>query len=248
MPSTEQLSPLNPEASAHLVESVGAPEFGPALLDIAHAAAQAVELFAYLVREGMEPDVLVSQSRLDGAEARVADYVERFYRHDPAVERIWQAAPGESFMQRIAPQSIIPHDYRRRCFREPGFTEKLSFGWRGTDYIVVLSFYRAQSDQSATLGRLASLASLALAILVRHHAPVGHGDAVQVIERRLRNAYPGLSAREVEVCTRTLLGWSAARIGNAMRISAGTVLTYRRRAYDKTGHSSIGEFVPAVLR
>lgn len=248
MPLNESLSPLNPEASARLVESVGAPEFGPALLEIAHSAAQAVELFAYLVIEGAEPRVLVSQSRLSGVEVRVAEYVERFYRHDPAVHRIWRAKPGESFLQRIEPKSIIPHDYRRLCFGEPGFTEKLSFGWRGRDYIMVLSFYRYAVGEPHAHSRLANLASLALAILVRHHAPIGRKNALEVIERRMRGAFPNLSSREVEVCARTLLGWSSLEIAEVLAVTPGTVLTYRRRAYEKTGHARIGDFVPAVLR
>ena len=247
MHSAGPLSPLNPESSALLVDSGGAPEFGPALLEIAHSTAAAVELFAYLVVENTEPTVLVSHSQLLGVERRVSEYVDRFYRHDPAVHRIWSAQPGESFKQRIKIQGIVPHDYRRICFGDPGFDEKLSFGWRGQDYIIVLSFYRRDDAQSSGLNRLASLASLTLAILVRHYAPIGRYNVIELVERRLRRSFPSLSTREVEVCARTLLGWSAATIGESLAISAGTALTYRRRAYDKTDHVKIADFLPALL-
>lgn len=248
MPLSGQFSPLDPEASATLVEAIGAPELGAALLEIARATAEVDELFAYLVLDGADPEVLVTQSVLDGAEQRVADYVARFYRHDPAVQEIRRTVPGSSFMRRIAPNRIIPHDYRRRCFAEPGFSEKLSFGWRGEGYLIVLSFYRTQSGARSALSRLASLASMTLTILVRHHAPIGLDSALGLVERRLRRSFPALSSREVAVCARTIMGWPASRTAETLGLSPGTVLTYRQRAYQKAGISCAGEFVPMILR
>lgn len=36
-------------------------------------------------------------------------------------------------------------------------------------------------------------------------------------------------------------------LGESLAISAGTALTYRRRAYDKTDHVKISDFSPALL-
>lgn len=240
-------TPLDSEAGALLVDSFGAEEFGPGLLSLANSSAEVEEVFAYLVRLDDEPFVLVSQSNLPGSKTRVSQYVDRFYRHDPAVRQIWSLRPGESFMQRTGTRSIIPSDYRRTCFGEPGFTEKLSFGWRAEHYVIVLSFYRQQPSRSESLTKLSALASLTLAILVKHHLPVSVTGARALLCRRLRRAFPLLSPKEVEVCARTILGWSAKAIGNDLGISPGTVLTYRQRAYQKTGFQKAGDFVPAIL-
>lgn len=248
MPLKKQHSPIDAEASAALVETIGAPEFGSALLDLAHNAAEVEELFAYLVLDGQEPEVLVTESRLIGASQRVKEYVDRFYKHDPAVHETRAVPPGQSFVQRIAPNHIIPSDYRRRCFSEPSFSEKFSFGWRGQGYLIVLSFYRTKSHASSALSKLASLASLTLAILVRHYSPISDFVAIDVIERRLRRSFPQLSPREVEICARTLLGWTAEQTGTAMSITKGTVITYRQRAYLKLGVCNAGELLPAILR
>ncbi|RXR30482.1 helix-turn-helix transcriptional regulator [Sphingobium fluviale] len=241
------LSPLDAEASARLVGAADRDEFGTALLEIARSIAGIDEVFAYIVRDDGDPDVLVSQSVLDGVRERVSLYTNRFYRHDPAVRDIREIAPGDSFVQRISLRSIIPHDYRLHCFTEPGFAEKLTFGWRGEGYVLVASFYSANEPDREALGKLASLANLTLAALVRQHSPVDRNNAAKTIDARLRRSFPALSDREREVCALTIIGWSASKIAVKLAVSAGTVLTYRQRAYQKTGVASAMELVPSVL-
>ena len=241
------LLPFNAEAGARLVEAVGTPEFGSALLDIARSISTVDELFGYLVEDDGEPRVIVSCGALPGLETRVAEYVHRFYRHDPAVHEIRRIPVGDSFVQRIGLSSIVQHDYRRLCFDAPGFAEKLSFGWRGEGYLLVLSFYRRETSDDAALQRLASLANMTLAVMVRHHAPIKRENIVQLCERRIRRSYPQLSERETQVCARTLAGWTARRIADELGMTSGTVLTYRRRAYQKLGFTQANDFLPELI-
>lgn len=247
MPRIDRLALFDAEAFARLVAAPDANELGRALLDIGQAIAGVDELFGYIVVDDAEPLVLVSQSRLPGVERRVQLYVNRFYRHDPAVRAIRGIAPGESFVQRIARSTIVQHDYRGRCFEEPGFAEKLSFGWRGERYLLVISFYGTDARDGAALTKLANLASMTLGVLVRQYAPINRGDALETIERRLRRSFPALSMREAQICARTILGWSAARIATAFSIAGGTVLTYRQRAYSKAGVTAAAELVAEIL-
>ena len=239
--------PFNAEAGAHLVEAVGTPEFGPALLGIAKSICNVDELFGYLVEDDDEPRVIVSSGALPGLDQRVAEYVHRFYRHDPAVHDIRRIAVGDTFVQRISLGSIMQHDYRRVCFDTPGFTEKLSFGWRGEGYLLVLSFYRRDTSEEAALQRLASLANMTLAVMVRHHAPIGRENIVRVCERRIRRSFPQLSQRETQVCARTIAGQTAEKIAAEFGMTSGTVLTYRRRAYQKLGFSQAHDFLPELM-
>lgn len=247
MSRMQQYSPIDPEAGARLVGASDADEFATALLDIARSIAGVDELFGYIVVEDQEPRVLISKSVLAGVSERVSRYVRRFYRHDPAVDAIRRMAPGESFVQRISLRSIIPHDYRAHCFTGPGFSEKLSFGWRGDRYLIVVSFYGTDAQDRGALGKLASLASTTLAILVRQYAPIDRGNVVEILETRLRRSFPILSPREIEICARTIIGWKSAEISAELDVTAGTILTYRRRAYQKTGVRSANELVMSVL-
>jgi DNA-binding CsgD family transcriptional regulator len=247
MPRMKKLSPLNAEAGARLVGASDADEFGTALLDIAHSIAGVDELFAYIVLNDQEPDVLISKSTLAGVEERVRRYVDRFYRHDPAVQAIKKIAPGDSFVQRISLSSIIPHDYRKHCFTEPGFSEKVSFGWRSERYLLVVSFYGTDASDGDALNKLANLASMTLAVLVRQHAPIDRSNATDVIEARLRRAHPALSDREAQICALTIVGNTSLKIATDLNLSAGSVLTYRQRAYQKTGVGSAAELIPQIL-
>jgi DNA-binding CsgD family transcriptional regulator len=239
--------PLDAERGAMLIEAVGNQSFGETLLDIANATSEVDELFGYMVTDGQEPQPIVSESKLPGASDRVAAYLKRFYQHDPAVREISQIEPGESFVQRISLGTINLHDYKRQCFNDPGFTEKLSFGWRGKGYLLVLSFYHVGDPDEDALTKLAILANLALATMVRHHAPVDPDNVVDVIERRLGRSFPELPLRERQVCARSLAGQSAKDIGFEFGISPGTVLTYRQRAYSRTGFSGTADFLPFLL-
>lgn len=241
------LLPFDAEAGARLIEAVGTPEFGSALLGIAQSISTVDELFGYLVEDGGEPSVIVSSGALPGLETRVAEYVHRFYRHDPAVLEIRQIPVGGSFVQRIGLSSIMQHDYRRLCFDGPGFAEKLSFGWRGAGYLLVLSFYRRDASDETALQRLASLANMTLAVMVRHHAPIGRENIVLVCERRIRRSFPDLSARETQVCARTIAGQTSGAIARELGTTTGTVLTYRRRAYQKLGFNQASDFLPKLI-
>lgn len=247
MARIRQLHPLDAEAGARLVGASDANELGAALLAIARSIAGIAELFGYIVLDDQEPDVLISQSMLPGVEERVEHYVRRFYQHDPAVRAIRAIPAGDSFVQRISLSSILPHDYRTHCFTRPGFSEKLSFGWRGARYALVISFYGTDAQDQDALTKLSSLASMTLAVLARHHAPIDRSDAVEVIEGRLRRAFPALSRREAQICALTITGWASPRVAAALGISAGTVLTYRQRAYQKTGVTSAAELVASIL-
>lgn len=236
------------EAGARLIEQVGTPAFAQALLAAAKGLTDVEELFGYLVVDDEEPQAIISASFLPNAEKRVRLYVDRFFRHDPAVREFRCVAPGRSFAMRIAQDGILAPDYRRLCFAGPGFAEKLSFGWRGADYMLVLSFYRHALPDAEAIAALEPLVALVMPVMIHHHRPVAGEQATVVIARRLRRSYPSLSQRELAVCARTMLGQSAPAIAAALRIGNGSVLTYRRRAYAKTGVSSAGELVAAVLR
>lgn len=243
----EFVGPYDAERGAELIEFVSTPQFAPALLNEANTLGTVEELFGYLVLDDAEPQTIVSASRLAGSEARVTAYVERYFRHDPAVHKFRQTEPGTSVVVRIPQGKILASDYRRQCFRTPGFAEKLSFAWRGKGYLLVISFYRRDDADPLVLMKLASLVALVMPVMVRHLAPVNRDNPLEVLERRLRRSYPALSVRETEVCARTILGWSSARVAGELHIGPGSVLTYRNRAYEKTGHSCAGDFVPNVL-
>lgn len=77
-------------------------------------------------------------------------------------------------------------------------------------------------------------------------APPGDADAttrpkdvlLQFYRQRLLALDRGLTGREIDVCARSLSGMTAEGIGLELEIKKSSVVTYRKRAYERLGISS----------
>jgi DNA-binding CsgD family transcriptional regulator len=239
--------PLDADLGAQLIDMAGGPQFAETLLAISESAAGVAELFGYVIFEGEDPEPLVSASRLPDREKRVEEYARRFYRHDPTVYEQKRLSVGSGFSQRVRMKDIVQKDYRTLCFERPQFAEKLSFGWRGADRLMVLSFYRRSEADELALARLASIADLTLSALNRRIAKRAPDEFVGLLEARLTSAFPLLTTRERQVAARTIAGWTSGQSALALNVSAGTILSYRQRAYQKYGLSSAADFLPFLM-
>jgi DNA-binding NarL/FixJ family response regulator len=59
--------------------------------------------------------------------------------------------------------------------------------------------------------------------------------SLDVIEKRLTQGEPELPRREMQVCARILYGMSSTGIALQLGIGEETVMTYRKRAYQRFG-------------
>ena len=242
MPAAPLPTPLvDPRLGQSLIEAASAgntAQFAAALLGAARRYDAIDEVFAYEVDGAGAVRILLATGESRGLEARTDAYAQRFHSLDPLLRaRAVQERPG-GFTRRVRAADIPRGDYRELCFDEPGFVDKLSFGWRASDSVMVLSFYRglrAQGCHAEELGALGQLAMSALGVYAREAsqpAPVA-ANAQQVLLQRLARSYPQLTERERQIVALTLLGESAAEIGLALSIKPATVLTYRQRAYER---------------
>lgn len=161
------------------------------------------------------------------AEAYVS---ERHYLQDPNFKTLKALAPGETRVIRL--HSVSDHmglHYRKAFFEAPGFTDKISI-LRGTpqgNYYINL-YRRDPGFDDLVLGE--DLYSL-ISILVCKHFE---------LNERLRQEGPlaFLSEREQQVCRAVLRGKKNEAIAAELNIAASSVITYRKRAYEKLGISS----------
>jgi FixJ family two-component response regulator len=92
---------------------------------------------------------------------------------------------------------------------------------------------------------LTPLANLALSILAgaaRRPKPL-----VERLEQKLTHRFPQLTARERQVCARTIAGWTAERTASDLGIRTSSVLTYRQRAYRRLAFGSAHDFLEPLL-
>lgn len=234
-----------------LVNATGSGTLGEAILVAADAETGVDEVFAYSVQHQGQPMQIASAGRVGSSTARAALYADHYFTIDPLTPLTSAAREGEpTRFGRVATAQIADAAYRRECYERPGFREKLSFVRRRESRLYVLSFYRNRARNAAPDGALAALADIALP-LVRKQADLRRDDpglpVAARVEARLAASYPRLTAREQEVCARTLAGMTAEAISLDLGISETTVLTYRRRAYVRYGVSTAHEMLAGIL-
>ncbi len=233
-----------------LLDAAGTASLGPVLFDIAHGQADVEELFGFWFEAGQAPVPLVSAGCTGSSTKRASLYAAVYHALDPlapAFERVCDGAP--TAIHHVTANMIVDLSYRRECFERPQLGEKTSFVRRRGTRSYVLSFYRRDAENKPAVG-LVQLADMVLPIL-RKHEQISHGETERpLLDRlidRIRRAYPDLTVRERDVCARTIGGMTAEAIGLDLDIAPSTVLTYRRRAYERYGISNANQLVARLL-
>ena len=230
-----------------LISSLGTTEFASTLHAVANEIAGIDEIFGFRASVGAPPQRLVSHG-CSSAEVRASRYSEEYYKYDPSFSLCF-SPPGSVAERRIAADEIGQLSYRSECYDQPAFSEKLSFSTCHQQDHFILNFYRKRGRPAVPISLLRPLAHLALPALAKHCSLIGvHGlSATERVERRLSACYSRLTAREASVCAKTITGMTAEAISIDLQISISTVLTYRRRAYERYGLTNANQFLNRLL-
>jgi len=238
------------QAQAKLLSALGSSRLGMALLAIAEQTADAGEIFGFVDHGGEVPEILVSQGSRGSAVQRAALYLQQYRALDPLHAIIREHAVEDAVtLASFRSRDIGDLDYRQRCFEHPGLVEKVSCFQRWGNATYVLTFYRSDAEFEA-VERLLELAQLALPVLRRHGELLRKEAGLslsQRLEKRLEAHFPLLTGRERQVCARTLGGMTAEAIALDLGVGRTSVLTYRRRAYERYGISSAGQLLENLL-
>ena len=235
-----------PDAIAKIIAAAGSDGFGEVVLDAVQKAGDIAEVFLFRWTEGSRAQLICVAGRNDGANARAANYVNRYFHHDPMLFQHQGTKAGSGFAETYRVGSIAPAEYQQRCFREPGFSEKHSFGWRWPEQLIIVNFYSQESGavSNAVLSEYASLVMGA----ARSAGKGGEASfSLETLNRRLMAEYPTLSQRECKVVSKTITGMDSHGIAVELGIASTTVLTYRRRAYRKMGVSNAALALRQIL-
>lgn len=187
---------------------------------------------------------------------RVGDYITRYFRRDPVVSAMERATDdGATVMLRVRSKDIAEREYRRSFFDEPEIVERVSFVQKFGGRWRILNVSRRTPSQAFSESELSSLACLSqlllplasrLAELERESA---HGGSVGIreIERRFAASFPALTARERQVCARTVIGMTSEATALDLGIGIGSVQTYRKRAFQRLEICSAFQLAHLVL-
>lgn len=202
------------------------------------------------------PQILISEGEDGKASARAEAYRSRYFRYDPINRLLDDKTPAGTYVLRVRSQEIAHRDYRRLCYTRPGFSEKLAFAKKVRSSWVVLSLFRMDHSSGFDecevhrLGQLGQFVMPILALHLRLAGGVARNTPLSIaeIEARLRVAFPRLSNRETSVCARSVVGVTAEGIAIDLGIKQTSVLTYRRRAYERLNINSVHQLSTMLLQ
>jgi DNA-binding CsgD family transcriptional regulator len=250
IPASAQIDAMH---IAQLVEHVDDERFDQALLGILQEKGPAVEVngFLYAARD-RDPRPVSWCGRPDGTALRVDRYARGYHRYDPTLHSLPSLNERHATLVNVLmAERIGDAAYRRTCFESPAFSQKISVAHAGADgEWTILNIYLGERNVGQeTVQRLAAFGSLVAPFLRRR----GNGALVQPrhaadrVSRKLEGRFPTLTERERSVCALTMIGKSSGEIATALGIRPGTVITYRRRAYERLGVSSAAALVAEIL-
>ncbi len=256
--------PIWLEGLTRLCRSIGSTGFESGLLKLLNKVTPVDHCVVFTFGEGGAGH-LFTHGRMPVAEAQqlADDYVQNFHRQDPNYEQVSGAAEG-------CENSLIPLDnntandsaYRNHFFDRHDLIDKASTVGRVEQGSVYCNFYRM--GRSGTYSGkdwqlLESILPLVTTLISTHYRILRLNSADK--QRPPRNArslvhniisknvppFSQLTPREREVCERILLGYTSVGIGLDLDIAQSSVVTYRRRAYEKLDISTQNELFTICL-
>lgn len=192
-----------------------------------------------------------SATKLTEAQVNIDKFVGRCHNFDPSLLTLRRQSLEQPCLVTMEIDDIENLEYRQ-CFEATNVRERLSYVTRTADDLYQLSIYRCRRRRSfsqAEMRMFATLGSLILATTLQHeaHRRTMSGPAapmtLAVIEQRLAALPAALSARECEVCARAVAGITIEGTALDLDIRKTSVITYRQRAYQKLGISSLNQLV-----
>lgn len=223
-------------AQLQLLSALGEPEFFEPFLNWLHHELGADQCMIFFCADGEKVTTLLFKDfvRATSGKTLAESYVaERRYLEDPNFARLKTSQPHEVTLIRLADliRDMGPN-YKKRYFDEPGFQDKLSVIYGSTLGNFYINLYRRCSDfdqvippeQQLRTGQL-------LGLLVSKHYQLNQAQLSQ-------GPLAFLSERERQVCTAVLQGKKSEWVAHELNIAASSVVTYRKRAYEKLGISN----------
>jgi DNA-binding CsgD family transcriptional regulator len=188
----------------------------------------------------------------------VADgmYARQFLPTDPVKRAIDTVDESPAtWCVRVAPSDIVADRYRH-MLQSSGIVERVSFirqvrhGWR---CMTVARRGESGAFEDGELELLGGFARLLMPIIERNDTLAGQRQlsteaTIDELEARFARRFPALTTRERETCARAAVGMTAEGAALDLGIGVASVLTYRKRAYQRLGVSSAYELARLVMR
>lgn len=228
---------------ADVVSAIGAAHFPNAFLAALSELCGAELCSAFVWSEGEAPEVLFAEGDVANlpafAQQASLAYAREFWRSDRTLRHLGAGADRVSVL-RTAAAGLPDRRHRLDCYERAGVEERLSL-YRPGDVALLANGYRTRNTgtfSSEDIANVERFAPILLSAVAKHYelALRQRGEApVSDTIRMLISTEAGLSGREAQVAAGLIHGHSQREIGAEMNVALSSVVTYRRRAYQKLG-------------
>ena len=244
-----------------LVQALGEPEFPHLLLETLNERTR-ISHFTIIAFDHELTGHVVAAESIGRPLAKAAQRIYEkglHFRHDPNVQIISSHAEPVSrpLLFHLKVPEIENEAYRGQIFEQFGLIERISMIEYFAGQWNAISFYRDRETgpfSARDVKQFEEAAELVVALVAKHFAlmppPPWRRDTrppVEQLERIVYGLDPALTARQVQVCARALVGLTNTAIGHDLGIQAPTVATLRKRAYAVLKISSLNELFALCL-
>jgi DNA-binding NarL/FixJ family response regulator len=239
-----------------VVTAIGDERFGSELLAYLNQACRAEHVAIFQFAQGAPIEIAsVSLDGTDSAHRQVSLYVDgQYWRVDPSMIEAQRCIERrERGLIRLDVDSLPSSVLRDRIYRSMHIRERVLICGGSTDAHFGLSILR--SDRHGIFSEheiegLSNVAEMLLSILEKHCGICWQHDhlsmaltSLEEIERCISQAEESFPKREAQVCARILYGLSSVGIALDLGIGDETVMTYRKRAYQRLSIGSQRELL-----
>ncbi len=237
-----------------LTQAIGDADFGNQLITTIRAVSEADHVMAFAFSPNQPPRVVVSAGTLDreAAEHAAAAYAGSLYLLDPNCAEIRRSRQGVSTWFDSSDTESCPH-FQETFFDACGVSHAIAFANCQKDIIFYVIAMRVGGHRFAE-GQTWLLTQLGEVLVANIHKHFSYMHTLKgknqfVIDRVLAEApaFAMLTPRERRVCLGIMTGYTSESIGANLEISINSVLTYRKRLYEKLEISSQNELFMKVI-
>jgi DNA-binding CsgD family transcriptional regulator len=238
-----------------MVERLGEDDFGAQLLQQLHPLLPAASWSVYQVGPGCAPQLYLSASLgiPDTTRACWNAYLSGPVREDRSLG--FDEDPAQRTQLCHITAREVADEHRARVYEAHGMAERVSIVQHGEDQaLFAVNFYRHAHQSALSDAQIGDFEQLAPALLalarkqVALRGPAAEPQSPEALRQRLLQLSGELTARELDVCTRLLLGMTQDGIAADLALSLPTVKTYRNRAFGRLGIHFRNELFALVLQ